>query len=112
MTCLGEACQAALCKSLVFRFCVQDTFGRLGGEEFGLILPETTLEHAVIVAERIRKVWEETPSNMDGRPIHSTVSIGVAEANAGDTSFDHVLRRADLMMYKAKEQGRNQVVSD
>jgi len=90
----------------------QDTFGRLGGEEFGLILPETTLEHAVIVAERIRKVWEETPSNMDGRPIHSTVSIGVAEANAGDTSFDHVLRRADLMMYKAKEQGRNQVVSE
>jgi diguanylate cyclase (GGDEF)-like protein len=91
---------------------VQDTFGRLGGEEFGLILPETTLEQAMIVAERIRKVWEETPSNMDGRPIHSTVSIGVAEANAGDASFDHVLRRADLMMYKAKEQGRNLVVSE
>jgi diguanylate cyclase (GGDEF)-like protein len=91
---------------------VQDTFGRLGGEEFGLILPETTLEQAMIVAERIRKVWEETPSNMDGRPIHSTVSIGVAEANGGDQSFDHVLRRADLMMYKAKEQGRNQVVSE
>lgn len=89
---------------------VQDTFGRLGGEEFGLILPETTLEQARIVAERIRKVWEQTPSNMDGRLIHSTVSIGVAEAGIGDESFDHVLRRADLMMYKAKEQGRNRVI--
>jgi diguanylate cyclase (GGDEF)-like protein len=91
---------------------VQDTFGRLGGEEFGLILPETTLEQARVVAERIRKVWEQTPSNMDGRLIHSTVSIGVAEAGAGDESFDHVLRRADLMMYKAKEQGRNQIVAE
>jgi diguanylate cyclase (GGDEF)-like protein len=91
---------------------VQDTFGRLGGEEFGLILPETTLEQARVVAERIRKVCEQTPSNMDGRLIHSTVSIGVAEVGAGDESFDHVLRRADLMMYKAKEQGRNQIVAE
>ena len=91
---------------------VQDTFGRLGGEEFGLILPETALEQARVVAERIRQVWEQTPSNMDGRMIHSTVSIGVAEAVFGDESFDHVLRRADLMMYKAKENGRNQVAAE
>lgn len=88
----------------------QDTFGRLGGEEFSLILPETTLEQARIVAERIRKVWEESPSHLDGRLIHSTVSIGVAEAQMDDVSFDNVLRRADLMMYKAKEQGRNRVM--
>ena len=44
----------------------QDTFGRLGGEEFGLILPETNLEQAKVVAERIQKTWEQTPSNMDG----------------------------------------------
>lgn len=88
----------------------QDTFGRLGGEEFSLILPETTLEQARIVAERIRKVWEESPSQLDGRLIHSTVSIGVAEAQMDDESFDNVLRRADLMMYKAKEQGRNRVM--
>jgi diguanylate cyclase (GGDEF)-like protein len=87
----------------------QDTFGRLGGEEFGLILPETTLDQARVVAERIRKVWEQTPSNLDGQLIPSTVSIGVAEVGADDKSFDNVLRRADLMMYKAKEQGRNRV---
>ena len=74
-----------------------------------MILPETGLEQAQVVAERIRKVWEQTPSNMDGRQIHSTVSVGVAEVGVDDESFDSVLRRADLMMYKAKEQGRNRV---
>jgi len=90
----------------------QDTFGRLGGEEFGLILPETGLEQAKIVADRIQTVWENTPSIMDGMLIRSTVSVGVAEAGVDDKTFDDVLRRADLRMYKAKEQGRNQVVSD
>jgi len=90
----------------------QDTFGRLGGEEFGLILPETGLEQARVVAERIQTVWEKTPSIMDGMLIHSTVSVGVAEARVDDKTFDDILRRADLRMYKAKEQGRNQVVSD
>jgi diguanylate cyclase (GGDEF)-like protein len=89
----------------------QDTFGRLGGEEFGLILPETTLEQAKVVAERIQKMWEGTPSNLDGLMIQSTVSVGVAEAHATDKAFDDILRRADLRMYKAKELGRNQVVS-
>jgi diguanylate cyclase (GGDEF)-like protein len=90
----------------------QDTFGRLGGEEFGLILPETGLEQAKIVAERIQSVWEKTPSNLDGMLIHSTVSVGVAEAGIDDKTFDDILRRADLRMYKAKELGRNQVVSE
>lgn len=90
----------------------QDTFGRLGGEEFGLILPETNLEQACVVAERIRSTWEQTPSNLDGRLLPCTVSIGVAEAQVDDQSFDAVLRRADLMMYKAKQLGRNRVVSE
>lgn len=87
----------------------QDTFGRLGGEEFGLLLPETGLEQARIVAERIRKTWEQTPTNMDGEMIHSTVSIGGAEAIHEDKSLEDILRRADKMLYKAKERGKNQV---
>ena len=90
----------------------QDTFGRLGGEEFGLLLPETNLQQAKIVAERIQKSWEQTPTNVDGKLIHSTISIGVAEAGPADKSFDDVLRRADQMMYKAKEAGRNRVVAE
>jgi len=91
---------------------VQDTFGRLGGEEFGLILPETKVDQAQVVAERIQTIWGQTPSNMDGITIYSTVSIGVAEVRDSDTSFDDVLKRADLMMYKAKDQGRNRVVAE
>jgi diguanylate cyclase (GGDEF)-like protein len=49
---------------------------------------------------------------VDGRVIISTVSIGVAEATNGDKSFEDVLRRADRMMYKAKEGGRNRVVAE
>jgi len=90
----------------------QDTFGRLGGEEFGLILPETALAQAKVVADRIQTMWEQTPSNMDGMLIHSTVSIGVAEARADDKTFDDVLRRADIMMYKAKDLGRNRVMTE
>ena len=87
----------------------QDTYGRLGGEEFGLLLPETNLEQARVVAERIRQMWEQTPSNMDGDLIYSTVSIGGTEAAHEDKGFDDILRRADRMMYKAKQGGKNQV---
>jgi diguanylate cyclase (GGDEF)-like protein len=90
----------------------QDTFGRLGGEEFGLLLPETDLEQAKTVAERVQKAWAQTPCIVDGQPIHSTVSIGVTEAKDQDTSFEDILRRADRMMYKAKEAGRNRVVGE
>lgn len=90
----------------------QDTFGRLGGEEFALLLPETNLQQAKVVAERVQTVWAGTPCSVDGQIIHSTVSIGVAEANEQDTSFEDVLRRADRMMYKAKEAGRNRVVTE
>lgn len=91
---------------------VPDTFGRLGGEEFGLLLPETNLDQARVVAERIQKTWEKSPVSLDGVPIHSTVSIGVVEAGAEDKSFEDLLRRADQMMYKAKERGKNQVAAE
>ena len=90
----------------------QDTFGRLGGEEFGLLLPETNREQAKIVAERIQRIWAQTTSTVEDKSIRSTVSIGVAEARAEDRSFEDVLRRADGMMYKAKEAGRNTVVAE
>lgn len=89
----------------------QDTFGRLGGEEFGLLMPETNLEQALVVAERICRVWEASPVNLDGELIRSTISIGVAEAVSTDESLEHLLRRADRMLYKAKDAGRNRVAS-
>lgn len=90
----------------------QDTYGRLGGEEFGILLPETSLEQAKIVAERLQRTWAQTPCHVDNKVIHSTVSIGVTEANEQDTSFEDILRRADRLMYKAKEAGRNRTVAE
>jgi diguanylate cyclase (GGDEF)-like protein len=90
----------------------QDVFGRLGGEEFGLLLPETNLHQALVVGERIQTMWAQTPVNLDGELFHSTVSIGVAEASPEDNSFDDLLRRADKMLYKAKNTGRNKVVGE
>lgn len=90
----------------------QDTFGRLGGEEFGLLLPETNLEQAKIVAERVQSSWAQTPCLVEDKVIHSTVSIGVTEVNDQDASFEDILRRADRMMYKAKTSGRNRVVAE
>lgn len=90
----------------------QDTFGRLGGEEFGLLLPETNLEQARVVAERIQKKCDQTSTEVDDDMVSCTVSIGVTEVGPSDTSFEDVSRRADRMMYKAKEAGRNTVVAE
>lgn len=89
----------------------QDYFGRLGGEEFGLLLPETDLEGATVMAKRIKTAWAKTPIEADERIIHSSVSIGVAEASEKDINFEKLLRRADLLMYKAKRNGRNRIMS-
>lgn len=90
----------------------QDTVGRLGGEEFGVILPETELSDACIIADRIRVAVEESKSVSadDGSPVNVTVSIGIASSSPGDVSFDSLLSCADKKLYEAKENGRNRVV--
>jgi diguanylate cyclase (GGDEF)-like protein len=84
-----------------------DIFGRLGGEEFAVIIPEEPLEGALQTAERLRGLIEQEFA--DG-PYRLTVSIGVAEMGEQDTSIGDLLKRADTMMYQAKHDGRNRVV--
>lgn len=86
-----------------------DLFGRYGGEEFLLILPETNHHEALAIAERFRELVEHggTPAELAG-DLMVTVSIGVAQARAGDES-DDLIRRADLALYRAKQNGRNRV---
>lgn len=86
-----------------------DTLGRLGGEEFGIILPNADLPAAEIFAERLRKVVAESPVAHLNHAIPLTISIGVTEIKANDTSADDTLMRADRALYRAKELGRNQV---
>jgi len=87
----------------------QDIFGRLGGEEFGLLLKGTNLKNARLVADRIQKAWANTIISEDEKTVRSTVSIGVVEMSAADRRFDGLLRRGDAIMYKAKRSGRNRV---
>lgn len=87
-----------------------DVAGRLGGEEFAVILPETTSEEALDVAERLRKAIANTDVTIPvGLPIHFTVSIGVTTLNNKDVNIDMLLHQADQALYEAKEAGRNRV---
>lgn len=85
-----------------------DYFGRIGGEEFAVILPETSLQGAAEVAERICTNLATTPVTYDDNAFVITASIGVSEYRLGDT-LETLLRRADQAMYEAKQAGRNRV---
>ncbi len=88
-----------------------DVFGRFGGEEFTLTLPETSRETALEAAERLRIALAETPVPLDdGQSISFTVSIGATVLNGAGDTLDDLIARADGALYQAKEGGRNRVV--
>ncbi len=86
-----------------------DIVGRWGGEEFLIVLPDTPLAEALRLAERFRRSVEETPFDLDGRPLDVTVSIGATAIPAGEDRLDPAVRRADAALYEAKSEGRNRV---
>jgi diguanylate cyclase (GGDEF)-like protein len=86
-----------------------DHVGRLGGEEFAALLPDTARDRAVAVAERIRVVFAETTREVDGRPVVATVSIGVVLSQDAVLDIAALLAQADHALYCAKEKGRNRV---
>jgi len=87
-----------------------DTPGRLGGEEFALLLPETTAAQAMIVAERVRRDIAALVVPHGNTPIRFTCSIGVAEWAPAMNDLDALLRTADEALYRAKAEGRDRVV--
>lgn len=86
-----------------------DLLGRLGGEEFGILLPGTDAEGAMLFAERFRSYVADTPALLNDATIPLTVSIGVAVFQQGDAASDNIMARADLALYRAKNEGRNRV---
>lgn len=86
-----------------------DVLGRIGGEEFAMLLPETPLDGAVELGRRICRVVADTPIRHEGASFALTVSIGAAALEPGDGGLDATLKRADLALYRAKQAGRNQV---
>jgi diguanylate cyclase (GGDEF)-like protein/PAS domain S-box-containing protein len=87
-----------------------DSFGRLGGEEFGVLLPETRLAGAMELAARLCGIVAATPVLVDERPVHVTTSIGVTEFQSDETGPESAMARADAALYRAKQTGRNRVV--
>lgn len=83
--------------------------GRLGGEEFGIIV-ETAISDALEIAETFRRTIGGLKIHADNAVIEVTCSLGLAEWEIGDT-VDGMLRRADMALYEAKRQGRNRVVA-
>ena len=87
----------------------QDTLGRYGGEEFAVLLPETTEAAAMALADRLRERVARSPLIRPGLVIDNTVSVGVSLLLASDVNPDAALSRADQALYRAKQQGRNRI---
>lgn len=86
-----------------------DILGRYGGEEFVILLPETSVEMACDVAERLRQIVEKKPFTPNKLSLPITVSIGVATTTGERCSLETLIEHADHAMYRSKDAGRNQV---
>lgn len=105
----GDAVLQAFTERMRGIFRPVDLFARIGGEEFAALLPDTQLQGAIVVAERIRKGVQVQPLVADDEQIPLTVSLGVVTAASGQERVRDMMRRADALLYKAKERGRNRV---
>jgi len=105
---IGDIVLKKLANLVSLNIRTSDIFARWGGEEFVIILPETSLLDAVILAEKLRGVIEKYNFNT---PKQITCSFGVTSFYGKETE-DDVLKRADKYLYKAKELGRNRVISE
>jgi len=90
---------------------VEDIFGRYGGEEFAIVLPETNLLGAMELAERICRKVATNALHYNDELLEVTISLGVAQLNSNESSYEELITHADSALYQAKAQGRNQVCS-
>ena len=105
----GDAVLRHLAAGLSASFRIVDVVARIGGEEFVVLLPDTTLDGACAVASRLCQRIAEHAVEVDGKSIRYTVSAGVATMDATAAGVAELLKRADTAMYAAKAQGRNRV---
>ncbi len=104
-------CRVADCLASHMR--QSDVLVRIGGEEFVFFLPETNLEGATRLGEKLRKAVEcLEPTTIDGERFDISASIGIADRHPTDQSVADIQRRADRAMYKAKGSGRNRIETD
>jgi diguanylate cyclase (GGDEF)-like protein len=106
----GDAVLVSIANTCMATMRRSDVFGRIGGEEFGLLLPETHAEEAREAAERIRHMVESTIVQVGGVEVRATVSMGVAPRPATTETVATWFAEADIALYEAKQFGRNRVV--
>ncbi|MBN9056772.1 MAG: diguanylate cyclase [Rhizobiales bacterium] len=107
----GATTSATFARQLAAVLRPQDLFGRMGGEEFAILLPEISPEDARGVAERVRAACDQLELTLDdGRTIKVTTSIGLAGGKAMQVSLQGLLKQADDALYAAKREGRNRVI--
>jgi len=108
----GDAVLRELCARIKQVVRKDEVFARFGGEEFVVLLPESTLEQACLFAERMRTITANDAVCVEGATIQVTISIGVAYTSGDEEiSADDLIARADAKLYDAKRNGRNRVVS-
>ena len=119
---LPSACAAAFARSISSRARAvtaawqaqlrgRDPLGRVGGEEFVVVCPDTSLEQALVVAGRLREATNALRFDDIDPALRAGVSIGAAQARKAGDSCDSLLDRADAALYRAKQQGRDRVES-
>jgi diguanylate cyclase (GGDEF)-like protein len=106
---IGDAVLQKFCETVTHALWPNDIFGRLGGEEFALVLPRSSIEAAYVRAERIRISFEESCRLIEGRRVDATVSCGVSVSTDGKHTLSELLTLSDLALYRAKADGRNRV---
>ena len=106
----GDRVLAAFAQATRHQLRASDTVGRLGGEEFGLLLPHTTTAEGADIATRILEAIRALElSDSNGQPYRITTSMGLGTLSPGDRSLHDLLDRADQALYLAKHRGRNQL---
>ncbi len=97
----------ALLKDKVLR--IEDYFGRYGGEEFMIVLPEAPLQRACEIANRLRLTVEKYSFQYEAHKFRVTISLGVSELDITTHTYKDLIKKADTALYKSKNSGRNQV---
>ena len=105
----GDKVLVAFCRTATSQLRYNDLFGRIGGEEFAALLPDTRREDALSLAERVRAAFEAASQCVKDLPIRATVSAGVALSNGAPDDLASLLKAADQALYRAKASGRNRV---
>jgi len=107
---LGDMVLAGIARVLMVNTRELDTVARYGGEEFAVILPQTDVEKAKIVGEKLREKVKEQHFHEQLKPGEITISVGIAAASSEMKTMKDLITTADYALYTAKENGRNRVV--